>query len=242
MPCQICSATGHTADQCPQYQGIHQSIRDFIDEILRTHPFSTAPARTSAQSLTDQFYCLYSGPVEWDLRESYGTTFGIAERVYLCVPPAHLDHVWALVKQNFTREKIASFKFAKVCTMQDAAKRRDTIVIYVARDGTRDVLHKLIALHTPSRARPGQRAPAPPLLKKEYFSDLVPRTTLPTPNLRGISAADDPGPSVSYGGLICGALAEAHQGCDGTKWGFVRQVIATFGLKRISLTTPWKKL
>jgi hypothetical protein len=84
MPCQICKVISHSADRCPRYLGMDQSIKDFIDEILRTHPFPPRPSTRlakqpdspgpSTEQLTNRFYQLllknssHCTEIRWEIR------------------------------------------------------------------------------------------------------------------------------------------------------------------------------
>jgi hypothetical protein len=237
--CPLCS-NEHALLNCLHYVSASQNLKDFLGEVYDKLPAvqGTDPVW---RKIYDNFYNS-TGDVEWeDVLKVSGV--GVTQRIYVSVKAEALLRVWAALKASLPT--IPGFKLAKRCRVQDAAKRVDSIVIYVGNIAARDAVVDMIRMlcRDSHWNQPWNRnaLTLPSRLNSSDFKSEVPPGSGRIPNLPGVSIAADPGPGTSFGEKLCKEVEAAYANATfrQTRLIFVGYTLGCLSGK-FNIRAPWR--
>jgi len=237
--CPLCR-NEHALLNCLHYVGASQTLKDFLAEVYDKLP-TVVNSDPVWKRIYDNFYNR-TGDVEWeDVLTRSGV--GVTQRVYVSVKPEGLLRAWGTLKASLPN--IPGFKLAKRCRVQDAAKRADSIVIYVGSVAARDAVVEAIRMlcrdshwNQPWN-RNAQTRPA--RLNSNDFKNEVPPGTGRIADLQGVSVAADPGPGISFGEKLCKEVEAAYAN---TTYRQSRLIFVGYALgcliDKFDIRNPWR--
>lgn len=176
---------------------MHPSVTEFLNQVWANGDIQSLKRQNAPfQDIEDAIYDLYTPPAKgvpqnWTQIEYHDMPLGqMAWRVYISATPASLMKVWNALQEIFRSQP--GIAAAKHTTMQAAATRVDTIVIYLRDRAAKDDFISSMRRLCQTRPGVGSAPPIPPRLPPGDFKEAIPPTTEQVEGLRGVAHAQQP--------------------------------------------------
>lgn len=245
MVCALCNgpdhpqpggAGAHRLMNCPVFVSTTQPLKDMIRAVYDRNPQQVGRGDDLLQWIYDNIYGDNPAQIapRWVFHMNGDPRGRVEERMYLSVFAPHLLTVWNAL-MPYLKDQTHDVVQAKHCSVEAAAARLDTIVIYLRNKASlwrmEDELRRL--------RREGS-------LIDGYFKPQVPPGTGRLADLPGASTARQPDGDGSYGQELSALIGEAFDSfCrpmrPPTWFDFAGRSLAMMKARGINLAKPWNR-